>query len=703
MGANKIEAISADFFLAFPNLTRLDLSSNNLFALKQTYFLHLDRLENLLLSNNLILTIEKDCFALLLSLDSLDLGQNIIYELDFNLSRQLRYLNLRENQLEILTNNDIEMLNFLDLSYNKLNSLANFSFKRLDTLILSHNDFSGSVDSSLNQISNLDVSFTRLVYYDFSRSENLVRLDMSHNSWNENVTLARLTHLEFLNVSSTSPVFVLNLDLNSNLSVLDMSHNTLTSLDQDFFTTLVHLKELYLKNTNLVDFEFLTSLVYLEVLDMGDNVASNLISSTQRHTHLKCLRFSNASLKSYEILFDLSQASIFKIMDLSNNKLNAFIITFKALIHLDLSNNDIKQLGSDEVETTLFMTDQPYLNVINLRGALNEINSNKVFYFNRLLEHADLGENGLEVFPKFCHLCFEYICLDNGDAINLECHLKVVNFDSNRLTAIYYSNLNELSHLEHLNLANNCLESIEVESFSNLAKLETLILSHNALTLNSSGKLSFDELVNLRHLNLSSNLIELLGERFLSQLFKLEVVDLYMNRIRWIEDFAFHRLTYLKSLYLHDNQVFGVNYSAFFQLDSIQNVFMDKSVFESSLTRAVVLKLFAYKNSLFFKRSLRRTYFKSLFIISSYVNDTYDCELTLYFIRNNVHFNFRSESEIFDYFDQCDQIRIKNATAFEKINIVRSLLIFSDAIFYFFLLTLSFVLLMGFVLCLKRF
>jgi hypothetical protein len=70
----------------------------------------------------------------------------------------------------------------------------------------------------------------------------------------------------------------------------------------------------------------------------------------------------------------------------------------------------------------------------------------------------------------------------------------------------------------------------------------------------------------------------------------------------------------------------------------------------------------------------------------------------LFFIRKNVHFNFKTETEIFDYFNQCSLISIKNATLNDSLIKDRNSLIFTDFGVYFFWFYLLFVLAFGFYL-----
>ena len=180
-------------------------------------------------------------------------------------------------------------------------------------------------------------------------------------------------------------------------------------------------------------------------------------------------------------------------------------------------------------------------------------------------------------------------------------------------------------------------------------------------------------------------------------MFKLETIDLSFNRIRFIENFSFFKLTYLRNLHLNNNdENIFIDSNSFYELESIQNVFISKSALNSNLTKSIMIKLFEYKNRNFFKKVLKRSYFKSLFLISSYENDFYDCDLNLYFLQNNVHFNFKTGNDFFYVENQCIGLTIKISSRLTSdfssrydANICLAL---------FICLYLSFVLVLGFIL-----
>ncbi len=109
-----------------------------------------------------------------------------------------------------------------------------------------------------------------------------------------------------------------------------------------------------------------------------------------------------------------------------------------------------------------------------------------------------------------------------------------------------------------------------------------------------------------------------------------------------------------------NNETIKIEENSFYQLDSIQNIFISKSTLNSNLTKSVMIELFQYKNRNFSKKVLKRSYFKSLFIISSYANESFDCLLSLYFMQNNVHYNFKYDNHFVDSRKKCIGLIIKS-------------------------------------------
>ena len=289
----------------------------------------------------------------------------------------------------------------------------------------------------------------------------------------------------------------------------------------------------------------------------------------------------------------------------------------------------------------------------------------------------------------------------------MECLLKVVDFISNHLDRIQNQNLMYLVNLEYLDIANNRIEYIESGSFDNLIALETLLLSNNKLI---GFNASFNNLDSLKFLDLSFNSIELIPEKTFSDLLKLEILDLSHNKIYAFESRALENLDSLKDLHININSVhFQMKANSFFQLGSLQNIYISKSILNND-TELIFNATFNYLNR---NSTLKnnRIYFKTLSLItptSTLGNMSvleYDCDLTLQFIRRNIHVNLKSEIHISQYFAQCSQFVLKNVTSSKNDGLIKSnhyYLVFSDGFAHFVWLMLLFISMSGCLFCLIR-
>jgi len=682
----------------------------------KNYFLNLNKLEQLKLSQNQILTIEYESFGEMTNLKSLDLSNNLIYELNNNMFRNLKALkelNLCKNKIESIKKLDftgLSSLNLLDLSENKLKSLDENVFElmpQIESIILKSNQihFWSNSFFYLTNLKHLYLSTNNLACLNMTPVfSNFSSLDLSENSLGKLFKLYSLKNLKYLNLSRTNSKLVydlFNISQKSNLAELDLSFNNLNYFNG--FSIFPSLKKIYLKDTHLVSFEFLENFPKLTELDLSNN---NLYGSSEKKfisVEMRVLKLSNVSLQNIYFLPFLDNL---EYLDLSYNNLRTIPNGETSVVYLDLSFNNIKRLY--DARESIFrdlMDNAVFLRHLNLGNSLNSVLKDKIFYFNRQLETVIFSGNYLNLFPKFCQFCSSRNCRSNL-LINNECRLRKLYFDSNNLKSLFFEDLSALDNLELLNLDNNCLSSIEDKSLSNLIKLEVLILSRNKLSSMNLNANLFSKLSNLKLLNLSSNLIESVATHVFSQLYKLETVDLSFNKICIFYEFSLNNLISLRNLHLNDNnKTILLQPKSFFNLESIQNVFISQSILagqnkHSEMKNSIFINLFKTKNLKFSKSVLKRAYYKSLFLISTY--DTYMCELSLFFMRNNVHFNFKTEKDIFDYFNVCSQNVIKESPNSCSKKEDGTLYIFTNGFFYSGWIILLFITIVGLYLGLNN-
>ena len=579
----------------------------------------------------------------------------------------MEHLYACQNKIELLSKQDFEgfsNLKLLDLSHNQISFLEEDFFRlmpQVESLILSKNKIK-ELGTALNQLKNiifLDLASNSIGFFNTSflnRAFNL-SLDFRHND----VEFIQNNTEDFLNLKSfKAPNVDISelVDLNS-LEELDMSSNIYANKLE--LSRAINLKKLILKNSTITNTSFLVNLRRIEELDLSDNeLDEDFAINILEKENLKVLKLANVGLisaRKVETLFDHLE-----YVDLSANGLIFFeyfiLKKISNLKYINLSFNKIKSFFdySFRRDNTLkYFYEISALVFANFTQTFDENLSNTLFYFNKKLEIAVLSQNKLELFPSFC---------DEDDTTD-ECQIKRIYFDSNRIASLDRYDLIGLINLEYLNLENNLIKIVDEKSFVSLPSLETLLLSNNQLAHLSP--FTFQNLTNLKLLNLSHNSLGYLETGLLNSLYKLETIDVSNNNLYLIEEFALNNLFNLKNVYLFNNNNGNVtlSYGSFYRFDSIQNIYIDKEMVNSNLSLHIFIDLVAQKNSLTKKRILNRAYFKSVNLITLNgdffnSNQTSDCDMTITFIKFNIHFNLKTESDLFNYFSNCDQIILKH-------------------------------------------
>jgi hypothetical protein len=227
------------------------------------------------------------------------------------------------------------------------------------------------------------------------------------------------------------------------------------------------------------------------------------------------------------------------------------------------------------------------------------------------------------------------------------------------LDKIEHFSLIFLENLEYFNLDSNEISIIEDYSFKNLKSLENLILSNNKLDLVNNTDILFNALTNVKFINLSSNYIELIQLNTFSNLLKLKVLDLSNNKIHFIQKNSFNGLVNLRDLYINGNeQNMKIENSSFNQFETIKTIFIDKYVLNDSFHKRIFIDMTNSKNILHNKTILEWNYYPAFNLIA--LNETaYDCDLVIEFIKFNIQYNLKTESDYNNYLSFC-QSKIMN-------------------------------------------
>ncbi|XP_012150572.2 lumican-like isoform X1 [Megachile rotundata] len=338
-------------FDGVPNLTYLNLEGNYISLSNLFSFGSIANLKALILSNQ-----RENYYDLVVPI-------NLTYP-------ELRYLNLRNNEIISITNydeNSFPKLKHLDISYNRFSS---FTFtgtwaNTLKYLQLDNNEIS---DISLSTLKNLETlamnnNNIRNIAYDFHRENNL--------------DLTGLNNLKHLSVANNSITWIDKLVFNETVKLryLDLSYNQLSStvLDSETFALLTSLKVLVLNGNELETIPFTTPL----------NITA---------LWLNCNNLANLTASSF------SNVPYLKTLSLARNKISRIdtdvFYSLRMLEKLYLNDNDLSYLPHLERERT---RDLRYLDLSrNKFTTLDDVfDSNYV-----RLQKLHLGGNPLENIKK---------------------------------------------------------------------------------------------------------------------------------------------------------------------------------------------------------------------------------------------------------------------------------------------------------------
>ncbi|KAM4837272.1 toll-like receptor 3 isoform 1-T1 [Thomomys bottae] len=543
-GFNSISKLEPELCQNLPMLEVLNLQHNELSQLSDKTFMFCLNLIELHLMSNSIRIIQNNPFKNQKNLIKLDLSHTGLSSTKLGTQPQLESLQellLAKNKIHTLTNEELDFL-------------SNSSLQKLD---LSSNQIKEFSPGCFHAIGKLFSLFLNNVQLGPNLTEKLC-LELSdtsiQNLFLSNTQLSRTNNMTFFGLNQT------------NLTVLDLSHNGLNVIADNTFIWLPHLKYLFLDYNNIQhvsssSFHGLSDLRYLNLkrsfarlthpriddfsfqqLKCLDslNMDDNNIPDTKRHMftglkNLKNLSLSNAfaglQTLTNETFLSLTDSPLL-ILNLTKNQISKIEPgAFTWLSHLK-----ILDLGLNQIEQEL--TGQEWRGLGNIFGIYLSYN-----------KYLQLTSNSFRLVPSLEHLMLRRVALKNvNSSPSPFCHLH---------------------NLTILDLSNNNLANINEEMLEGLGKLEILDLQHNNLArlwknTNPGGPVHF--LKGLSHLhivNLESNGFDEIPPEAFKGLFELKSIHLGLNNLNILPPSVFDDQLTLKSLTLQKNLITSVDKRVF--------------------------------------------------------------------------------------------------------------------------------------------
>ena len=483
---NQISKIKIDFFLSFPKLTILDLSSNKL---KTLYCKLPETLVNIDISYNKdfdlssiwvqnlkSLSILKAMFCNLNELpDNVPVFHNTLTNLildgnnfkvipqSVNMFDNLEELSLFGNEIDDLQNFEFKYhIKSLNISYNKIQNIKFLDGTKINILECSSNFVEGFPPSLLSII---DIQFIHLEHMNVSGEldvelpKTLLGIDLSNNEIEKfsEKFVKSLTNLMFLKISFNKLNEVPDcFDENSKLSKVYFDNNKLTSLPPSFWN-LQQIEQISLQNNNFTEigefnwpklnflnfsFNSIKSLpncfqssVCLNDINLSFNQLDSLPSS------LSCCRKVSSFLATNNNFISIPQCvmsfSQIKTLSFGGNRLTSLPSGFGALFFLrflDLSNNNFSDFPSSIFQIrslkSLSLSHNAITEIPSYVSSILDETPPTLVSFPDSLNLLDLSFNKLKTFPS---------------AQLLPSSLTSLNLDYNQITGDF-----DISHLKNL-------------------------------------------------------------------------------------------------------------------------------------------------------------------------------------------------------------------------------------------------------------
>ncbi|XP_044311666.1 toll-like receptor 3 isoform X2 [Varanus komodoensis] len=535
-GFNSISKLQPQLCQSLPFLTVFKLEHNQLHAFRDQAFTYCTNLKELNLGFN-ILELTNEPFKDLVNLTFLDVSHNHLSSAKLGSLPQLE--NLQEL---VLSQNKITELKNKDFYF-----LGNSSLRRLDLSLNPLKEFDPDCFHAIGNLHGLVLNNVPLGPDGTEKlcsalsSTRIQNLSMSH------VQLSQISKSTFRGMNQT------------NLTILDLSDNSLSVIENYSLANFAKLKNLNLMNNNIT---------YLFPYSLYGLHSVNYLNL--ENSHIKKIDSAFQWLKQLENL----------IMD-GNKFLEITPNTFKGL-------ENLKNLSLGQCDMTS-MTNRTFSSLAN--STLQFLNLTKTgitsikprtFSWLRQLKTLDLCFNNIkqkltgQEFQGLRNIETLYLSYNYQLNLTSESFTSVPSLRKLRLRRVGCKNLNispspfrKLNNLTILDISNNNIANMRDDLFDGLQQLEILDLQHNNLARlwkqgNPGGPVLFLKgLQSLHLLDLESNGFDEIPLNAFRGLSQLRSLNLRYNNLNLLPKFVFDDLTSLNALYLEKNLITAVEEKVF--------------------------------------------------------------------------------------------------------------------------------------------
>ncbi|XP_026333455.1 chaoptin isoform X2 [Hyposmocoma kahamanoa] len=547
---NNIRALFPGSFKYFNVLNYTSMDGNPMFYIREDAFRNA-KIKTLSLRDCSLTDLSPAAFAgLENSLQSLDLSENnltIVSKFMLNKLDLLRFLNLKENRIDISHLVSTTPSEYLSTSQH----LTNFQYKLFSL------DLSGasSIEMSLQDVRKMrslrSLAISKLIkrsinsddFLDFGLELEDLKIFGS--------TITRIETSAFQNVRT--------------IKTLDLSENSIDFIDPYAFAELHSLTTLNMANgladtVRILPFEPLKALIELQYLDLSNNKLKNVPDTSFHFMYkLKTLNLQDNEIDHFSK--GTLQGDIHRQLESISLNLNQMrqIVQHTFVDLRELQVILIEDNLIDFIQRRAF-TSLDNLKVIRLRGnRINEI-SEEAFQNLPALKELDISFNRLYTF-KFS--IFDQVGSATALKVNVSYNGIIALTDSNApsiFTANFYpppkaQSLGTVSvNIRVLDFSHNNITYIAPYYFRHAdLTLSELYLSHNKLR--NITREVFGSMSMLQYLDLSHNYIFDLEYDCFKKVRNLQIIDLSHNYLIELPVEVFHDMQFLTSIDLSDNHI----------------------------------------------------------------------------------------------------------------------------------------------------
>ncbi|XP_030605167.1 toll-like receptor 21 [Archocentrus centrarchus] len=458
-------------------------------------------------------------------------------------------LTILETPLKHLPNNSFNKL--VDLQHlgidNALTTIDQLAFQGLHQL--------QTLNMAFNSISELSPSL-------FKDLHNLTYLSMSYNILKhlpEDI-FSSVLKLDTLNMRQNFltdfSVIVKSISHLTNLRILDLCFNNLTSLRHSNVSLPQSLTDLYVCKNNLYTLGCKPSfLSFINILDLSYN------------SRLPTKAFDQVDLRHIHYLHLCStNVTIVEFLNISNINAN----------HVDFSGTGLKdERMLKELCTSLKKRLRGIQNLNLTNNGIRTLANNTLSYCPNITRALDLSRNNLKStncleFLKRHSFIKEFKVEHNHLNILKSCkthktffikNLEKLDYRYNRILRVDPYAFYHTPNIKMLQLNINSIAFLHRHALKGLTKLEILRLDNNLLT--DLFNVTFEDLIRLQILNLRNNRISVIFDRTFFNLKMLTTLDLGGNKITHFQSSGLDGLQRLSNLYLDGNQLKEIDSSLY--------------------------------------------------------------------------------------------------------------------------------------------